>query len=100
MVPLLHLSNINKVAGNSGSGGHSRADQVGTSAASLASFKVTVAGRGAALALGELVAVHGNAHAASCLAPLKASVTENVGQSLFFGHATHAHRAGDDQRSD
>src|SRR5207245_4826122 len=93
------LPYIHKVTGNSGGGGHSRADQMGTSAPSLASLKVTVAGRGAALALGKLIAIDGNAHATSCFAPVKASLAENVCQSLFFSHTAHAHRARDNQRS-
>src|SRR5438309_972247 len=88
---LFRLTNIDKVTGNSGSGSHGRADQVGASTTALTAFKITVAGRSAALTLGELIAIHSNTHAAPCLAPLETSISENVGQSLFFSHAPHAH---------
>src|SRR5712691_6932028 len=62
---LLHIPNIHKVSGDSGSSGHCGTDQVGAPTTSLAALEVAVAGRGTALALGKLIAVHGNTHAAS-----------------------------------
>ena len=48
------------------------ADEVGAATAALAAFEVAVAGGGAALAGGEDVGVHAEAHAAAGFAPLEA----------------------------
>src|SRR5579884_2668298 len=79
---------------NGGGSGHCRANEMGAPATSLTALKVAVAGRGAALALREAITVHSDTHAASRLAPLKACLAEDVGQSLLLGHAPHLHRAG------
>src|SRR6516225_3521586 len=86
---ILNLPNIDKMTGNSSGSSHGGTDQVRASTSSLPSLKVAVAGRGAALPLGELIPVHRNAHAASCLAPLEARLAEDIGQALFFGQAPH-----------
>src|SRR5581483_6220960 len=78
--------------GNSCRRRHRRTDKVGAPAASLAALEVAIAGGGATLALGKLVAVHGDAHAAPRFAPLETGLAEDVSQPLFFGHATHLHR--------
>src|SRR6266851_945027 len=89
----LPVADIHKMPGDGGGGGHGGADEVSAPAASLAALEVAVAGGGAAFAFGELVAVHGYAHAASCLAPLEAGVAEDVGQSFFLSYAAHVGRA-------
>src|SRR5712692_924836 len=79
--------------GDGGGSGHGGADEVSASAAALAALEVAVAGGGAALTLGELIAVHSDAHATSGFTPLETGIAENVGQSLFFGHVAHLHGA-------
>src|SRR5579875_3754646 len=69
------------------------------SAAPLATLKITVTGGSAALAFGKLIAIHGDAHATTGLTPLETGLTEDVSQALFFGHASHLHRTGHDNRA-
>src|SRR5215469_14590320 len=70
-------ADVGEVAGDGGGGGHLRADEVGASTAALASLEVAVGGRGAALAGLQDVGVHGEAHGAAGLAPLKAGGLED-----------------------
>src|SRR5690606_27151737 len=58
-------------AGDGGGGGDGGRDEVGAAAAALPPLEVAVAGRGAALAGGQLVGVHGQAHRAPGLAPVE-----------------------------
>src|SRR5579884_2829375 len=95
MVPCLQLPNIDEMSVDGCRCGHCRADEVRAPAASLAALKIAVAGRGAAFALGEAVAVHGDTHAAPGLAPLKPGFTEDIDQPLFLSHASYLHRTGD-----
>jgi hypothetical protein len=73
------------VAGDGGGGGHRRADQMGAAAGTLAAFEIAVGGRGAALARGEAVGVHGQAHRAARLAPLEPGGGEDLVQALGLG---------------
>src|SRR3954471_6373324 len=57
-------ADVGEPAGDGGGGGHGRAEQVGPAAGPLAALEVAVAGAGRPLAGGELVGVHGQAHAA------------------------------------
>src|SRR5713226_49594 len=98
MKTLLHFPNIYKVAGDGGGGSHGGTDQVGASTLALATFKVAVAGRGAALAFSQLIAVHGDTHAASRFAPLETCLAANSGDAFFLGHAPYLHRARHDHR--
>src|SRR3989442_12605375 len=82
---LHHFAYIHKMPGNSGSSGHRGTNQVSPSTAPLPSLKVAVARRGTTLPFGQLVSVHGDAHAASCFAPLEARLTEDIGQSFLLG---------------
>src|SRR4051812_30744442 len=68
---LLHLpvADVHEVAGNGGSGGHCRADQMCPAAPALPPLEVAVRGGGAALAGLEDVRVHPEAHRAASLAP-------------------------------
>ncbi len=59
-----------EVAGDGRGRGDGRGDQVGSTAAALATFEVAVAGAGRALALRQLVGIHRQAHAAARLAPI------------------------------
>ena len=64
-------------------------------AASLASFKVAVAGACCALALSKFVGVHCQAHGATRFAPIEASLdkdfVETFGLCLFFNHVAAGH---------
>ena len=73
------LSDINEMASDSRRRRHGRTDQVGATASTLPSFEVAIAGGGTAFSRGELVPIHGDAHAASCLAPLKTGLPKDVG---------------------
>src|SRR5262245_51389952 len=59
-------------AGDGGGRGHGGGDEVGAPAPALAALEVAVAGRRRALARGQLVGVHGQAHRAPGLAPVEA----------------------------
>src|SRR5436305_2502043 len=96
---LLNIANIYEVAGNSGRRSHCRADQMCASTTSLAALEITIARRGAALALFQGIAIHSDTHATAGLAPFKASLTENVGNALFFRHTPHSHRTWHDHSS-
>src|SRR5712692_1297681 len=93
------LANIHEMPGDSRRRCHSGADEVGAPAATLTTLEVAVAGGGAAFTLGELVAVHGDTHTATRLAPLETGIAEDIGQAFFFGHAAHVGGAGHHQRS-
>src|SRR5215469_1078067 len=90
------VANIGEVAGYGGGGGHFGADQVGASPSPLASFKITIAGRSAALAGAQDVGIHSQAHRAARLAPLEAGFLENPVQALAFGSLLHFLRTGND----
>jgi hypothetical protein len=64
---------------------HGWADQMGAATSALAAFKVAVAGAGAALTGFQAVCIHGQAHAATRFAPLKACRHENLVQAFAFG---------------
>ena len=86
-----------EVAGHRGGGGDGGGDEVGATAPALATLEVPVRGRGAALAHGELVGVHGQAHRAARLAPLEAGGEEDLVEPLGLGLGLHAVRAGHDE---
>src|SRR2546429_3496155 len=69
------------------------------STTSLAALEVTIARRGAAFALFQGIAIHSDTHATARLAPFEASLTENVGNALFFRHTPHPHRTWHDHSS-
>src|SRR6185437_3598354 len=83
----LPIANIGKVADDCGCGCHRWADKMSSSAATLATFKVTIAGRGAALTWVEDVRIHAKAHGAARLAPLEASLAKDSIEAFFFGLA-------------
>ncbi len=86
-----------EVAGDGGGGRHGGGHEVGAPAPALASLEVPVRGRRAALAHGELVGVHGQAHRAARLAPLEAGGDEDLVEPLGLGLGLHAVRPGHDE---
>ena len=81
-----------------------RGDEVGATPSTLTSFEVAVAGAGATLTRLELVGIHGEAHRAPRLPPVKAGFAEDLRQALGFGllldqagarHDKGAHAVGD-----
>ena len=70
---------------------------MGSSAASLAAFKVSVGGGGAALFVFEFVGVHGEAHGTSGKAPLGTGGFEDLVEALFFGFFADFFGAGNDE---
>src|ERR1039458_4828447 len=92
---VMPATHIDEVPGDSGGRGRGRAHQMGASFAALAPFEVSVAGGGAALPGRENVRIHAQAHRASGLAPLGASLDENAIQPLALGLMLHAFRARD-----
>ena len=69
-----------EVAGQRGGRGDRGRDEVGAAAAALAALEVAVAGRRAALAGGELVGVHGQAHRAAGVPPVEPGLGEDRGR--------------------
>ncbi len=76
------------------------AGQVGTRARTLPADEVAVRGGDASLAARHDVAVHGDAHGASRLAPLEAGLAEHLVQAEALGGALHALRARHHDRAD
>src|ERR1700678_2602264 len=87
------------MARDRGGRGHHGTHQVGTSAPALASFEVTIAGRGTALAGSENIGVHSQAHGAARFAPVKTSRPEHLVQPLFFRLPLHLLRTRNDHRA-
>src|SRR5579859_1714708 len=79
---------------------HCRANQMRAATLALPSLKVAVAGGGAALAGGKLVAIHRQTHTASRMAPLETSLAEDVAQTLFFCLALDSGRTRNNDRHD
>src|SRR5215212_4916564 len=94
------LPDVDEPALDRGGGGHPRRDEVGAPALALAPLEVAVRGRGAALALGEDVWVHPQAHGAPGAAPVESGVAEHTREPLLFGLGLHLGRPGDDHRLD
>ena len=67
-----------------------RAGQEGPAPFALPAFEIAVAGADCILAWLQLVAVHGNAHAASGKTPFSASFLKHPVQSFCFGLAAYA----------
>src|SRR6516165_2843295 len=74
-----------EMTGNSGRGRHCWRDQVGPPAAALPALEVAVGRRCTTLSGRQLVGVHGQAHRAAGLAPLKARRGEDAIQTLLLG---------------
>src|SRR5690348_9169094 len=72
------VAHVDEVSGNGGGSGHHGTDQMSAPAASLAPFKVPVAGGGAALARLKNVRIHAQAHGAAGLAPLEPGIDEGL----------------------
>src|SRR5271170_1822787 len=94
------LADVGEVAGDGCGCSHLRADEVRASSASLAAFEIAVAGGGAALAGLENVGVHAEAHGAAGLAPLEASLDENLVEAFLFGLRLDVMRTGNDHGAD
>ena len=89
-----------EVAGDGGGGGDGGGDEVGAPAPALAALEVAVAGGRRALAGGELVRVHGQAHRAARLPPVEAGGGEHLVEPLGLGLVLHGEAAGHDERAD
>src|SRR5258708_11159775 len=87
-------ADVGELAGDGGGGGHRRAEQVGARALALAALEIAVRGRGAALARGDPVARHADAHRAAGFAPLEAGGDEDAVEPFGLGVALHLLRAG------
>ena len=98
LIPKLPVSYIDKMPGDRSCGGHHWAHQMSTSASPLAAFEIAVAGRGAALAVGEDVVVHCEAHRATGVAPFETGVDKYSSKTLALRLFFDLHRAGDDHR--
>src|SRR5690349_16172924 len=98
--PSEQLADVGEMPRDGGGGGHGRADQVGATAGALASLEVAVARAGGPLTGGELIRVHGQAHAAARFAPLGAGLAEDPVEALGLGLVADLLAAGDDQGPD
>src|SRR3954470_18889720 len=95
-----HLADVDEVARDGGGGGHGGADEVGPAAGPLTPLEVAVARAGRALAGGELVGVHRQAHAAARLTPLDAGRGEDLVEPLGLGLVADRLAPGDHQGAD
>src|SRR2546421_303626 len=71
---------------------------MGAAALSLAANEVPIGGGRAALAGGDEIAVHADAHRAARLAPLETGITEDAVEAFGFGRELHLRRARYDER--
>src|SRR5262249_36932111 len=76
------LAHIDKMARDGRRSRHRRRNEVRAASIALASFEVAVGSRGAAFAGLELVRIHGEAHRAPRLAPLKTGFDKNLVETL------------------
>src|SRR6266853_665288 len=76
-------TDVNKMAGNRGGGGHDRADEMRAAVFALAALEIAIAGAGAALVRRQYVGVHADAHAAAGVAPLETGRGENFIEAFF-----------------
>src|SRR5687768_1703173 len=76
MSEVLEVGGGRERAADRGGGGDGNGHQVGAPALALPALEVAVGGGGAALARGELVGVHAQAHRATRAAPLGAGLLE------------------------
>src|ERR1700744_2712477 len=85
MCSVLPVADVDEVPGDRGGCRHLRRDEVGAAAAPLAALEVAVRGRGAALAGGEDVGVHAEAHRAAGGAPVEPGGPEDLVEALGLG---------------
>src|SRR5581483_8884223 len=97
---VLPLADVGEMPFDGGSGGHGGAHEVRTSSASLASFKVAVARRGAPLAGGKNVRIHAETHGTSRLPPFETGFAENAVETFFLGARLDPLRSGNDHGVD
>ena len=86
------------MAGDGRGCGHDRAYQMCPAVLPLAAFEIPVRSAGGSLAGREYVRIHGEAHAATCIAPFESGVTENLVEAFGFRLRLDGHRAGHHQR--
>src|SRR5437764_2919813 len=93
------VPDVDEVALDRRRGRHLRAHQMGPAALALTALEVAVRGRGAALALGEDVGVHAQAHRAAGAAPLEAGGAEDLVKPLLLRLCLYLLRARDHHRA-
>src|SRR5690348_13846077 len=87
------LARVGDLAGDRRGGRRQRAGQERAAARALPAFEVAVAGADRVLARLDLVTVHGDAHRAPRLAPLRARLEEDAVEPLGLGLLLHALRS-------
>src|ERR1035437_576060 len=92
-------SRIGHHAGDGARGSSQRRGEERSPALALAPLEVAVRGADAVLAGLELVAVHGDAHRAAGLAPLRAGRREDRVEALALGLSLDLLRSGDDEHA-
>src|SRR5712691_13330682 len=98
-MPSSELPDVDEMPRNRCRRRHRRADEVRAAAAALPALEVPVRRRGAALAGGEDVRVHAEAHRATGPPPLEAGVLEDAVETFVLRLSLHARGAGDDHRA-
>src|SRR5450755_1607371 len=83
------VANVGKVTSDGRCRRHHRADQMSSPTASLPTFKISIAGGGAALSRLQNVRIHAQAHRASRLPPFEPGILKNAMQPFPLGHALH-----------
>src|SRR5437868_5458681 len=98
------FSDVGEVPGYRGSSGHGGRNEVGPSPRPLATLEIAVTSAGRALTGRELVRVHRQAHAATCLPPLGPRLGKNAVEPFRDGLVTHfltpRHDESPDRRGD
>src|SRR5579875_3908256 len=83
------LTDVCEVSGDRRGSGHLRTHQMRASTASLAAFKIAVAGGRTALTRLQNVRVHAQAHRAARLSPFESGFDKNFVQPLFLRLRLH-----------
>src|SRR4029453_14287638 len=101
---LFPVPNVNEMSGDRSRGGYRGRHKVSPALIALATFKIAVRSRGAALPRRKLIRIHRKAHRATWLAPLKPRSFENLVETplfrLEFSQALSGHDHGIDVRID
>mmetsp|Transcript_35065 Transcript_35065/g.75985 ORF Transcript_35065/g.75985 Transcript_35065/m.75985 type:complete len:248 (-) Transcript_35065:29-772(-) len=92
------LAHVDEVARDGGGGGHGGRAEVGSAPGALPALKVSVACAGAPLSRQQLVWIHGEAHGAPGLAPVKASLLQDHVQALRLRLLLHQPAPGHHHR--
>src|SRR5688572_23093542 len=93
------IARIGDLAGDGGGGGGSRAREQRACSASLAPFKIAIAGAERIVTALHQIAIHADAHRAARLAPFGTRLDEDLCEATLLSLALDLLRAGNDQHA-